>query len=1277
MFEGKTLYLDGLDECRAKAGDGDVLGKIRSVLFELGRPKFRLSCRSADWYGVMDVARLKGLSQNGELVVVHLEQLSRDDIAEAIRDEIDDPNGFINRADKYGVAPLLGNPQTLRMLVSVVKSGAWPSTRADLFNKATRLLAEEPSPWHSRTEHGQISTNAILSVSGRMYAAMLMGAGSGFSLVRDMSSELFPLITDLFGDDPTFQAAGRRRIFSSEGPERIGPPHRTIAEYMAARFLGQHLQDGFPLSRVLALVTCPDGAVVPTLRGLFAWLIAFCPEHAELLAAKDPMGVVLYGDPSILSRDAKIALLKAFDSLAGDDPWFRAEDWASTPFGGLASSDMEDVFEDYLRTARNRSPTLLSCVLDALQHGAPMPRLGDLLLTISQDNNIAEHLRDDALSAFVRSCPGRQPELLPVLQKVVSGQVEDDCNRLRGFILRILYPTIIGPTAIVDYMSKPNDNHLGGYAMFISHDILKATPETELASLADAVASVPQRDKLRHSHFWGDFAGDLLLRVLHQEGETATPARLYRWLGMNLDEYGQPHSHSRTTQNGDIKKWIQDHPDRFRELFEVWLAEDHASRMTIDYNVLFESRLRHVEPPPDFASWLLDKAKSMQTDDKMANHLFAKATNTVMWGRGSPRLTFDDLVDFVEKTPSFKPLFTELCTSEIPEWRLNHCAGQSEDKAQQEKQRAERISDLSSRIYKIKSGEDWGALFYLGHCYFGAYHGQNRDLSPLDRIADDTTPEIAAAAREGFKNVLYKTISITPHDVGVSASKSKSFNASYVLRAGMRLLTDESQNALTDVHEDNLKLAVAFGFAWGNDDHDKPWMQSLASKNPELVAKTLIDCTRPQLETHSKDHCCGISSLTYGDGMPDVARLTVPTLLKDYPNAKPQVLRDLLRAGLAYCPPDSMLALARSVLGLKGAVRGTSRSLWMGVAHMLAPNEMVTTLVKYIGKSENRILDMLPVFEMPLQRDSKVVIQLTPGYLGTTIMLCGRRFPPWKNTPSGTITSRDEASRTVSSMITILAGMPGAEVTATLQHLVSNIELQSWNDHLRHALQDHLRAERESNFVPPSVTDVACILSTGRPASVADLRALVCAELREIAKELRHGATCGYKVFWNTTTRGGLRSPKGEEQCRDVLVDRLRLHLGRIGVRVEPEARYGEAKRADMKVICGSFAVPIEVKRHMNSELWSAPISQLVERYSFDPEAHGNGIYLVLYYGAGKGLKSMPPRPDGLPRPKNATQLEADLRDKLTGRQQNVIDIVVLDVRRPANSICKPQRLKE
>ncbi|HMO50553.1 MAG TPA: hypothetical protein PKE26_00305 [Kiritimatiellia bacterium] len=137
-FKGKTLYIDALDEFRSQDVSGrEVLNRIRGRLDELENPKFRISCRIADWGGKIDTQSLAKVSRDESIVVLKLNPLTDDDIAEAISDEISEPQKFLDEARSWGLGDLLFNPQTLELLIEAVYQGHnWPSSRMETFELA-------------------------------------------------------------------------------------------------------------------------------------------------------------------------------------------------------------------------------------------------------------------------------------------------------------------------------------------------------------------------------------------------------------------------------------------------------------------------------------------------------------------------------------------------------------------------------------------------------------------------------------------------------------------------------------------------------------------------------------------------------------------------------------------------------------------------------------------------------------------------------------------------------------------------------------------------------------------------------------------------------------------------------------------------------------------------------------------------------------------------------------------------------------------------------------
>ena len=61
-WHDKTLFIDGLDEVRAGTSYArPPFDEILRRLGMLGKPRFRLSCRQADWLGNNDLTKLKSV----------------------------------------------------------------------------------------------------------------------------------------------------------------------------------------------------------------------------------------------------------------------------------------------------------------------------------------------------------------------------------------------------------------------------------------------------------------------------------------------------------------------------------------------------------------------------------------------------------------------------------------------------------------------------------------------------------------------------------------------------------------------------------------------------------------------------------------------------------------------------------------------------------------------------------------------------------------------------------------------------------------------------------------------------------------------------------------------------------------------------------------------------------------------------------------------------------------------------------------------------------------
>lgn len=835
-WRGKTLYLDGLDEQRAKTQDGTgVLDRLREKLDQLDQPFFRLSCRAADWYGSSDADRLRLVSSDSQVTVVRLEPLSDENIRVIASEHVQDPNEFLEEARNRHVTDLLRNPQTLNLLLTVVRQGSWPNTRTELYKRACEILSLETNPEHTDYQGPSFGSHDIMPSAGFLCAVHLCGGTAGFSLRASSADQRFPFIGDFPGNRDALAISSRRRIFQTAGPSRIKPIHRTVAEYLAGQFLVERIRESLPLQRVLALITGNDGGTLSDLRGLYAWISCLLTEHAGTLIPRDPLGVILYGDASALTVSTKQLALQSLSQLAQENPWFRSESWSSKkPFGGLASPEMEPYFRGVL-TNSSMHPVFLYCVFDALQYGSPMPQLGDLAIGMARDSARDWHIRSEAISTFEKLCPNRTADLLQLLDDIHSERITDPARELRGDLLRILYPLTVTPNNIFRYLIQNDENHIGSYHRFIGEELVPTTPIGQLPLLVESLGNYRLPPLRPIGFIWERFVGRLTLALLESHGANAPIARLYDWLGHVLDRYGKPIADRDESQQ--IRCWFGRYPEIVKGLFKHWLGITPFSHPRLEIHD-FWARLCNLEPPSNFPQFLLDLADNESRPD-IGIFLFRQGTQLSIFKDRPDRLSLDDLFQHVQDYPQFGSALHEEMLSEIPDWRREDTTARQQRNRDKTNAIANRVRWLVQHEALIKTGVPSVPLIFLANLFYGRFQDIDSQQLPEERLITETTQEIAGIAKQGFIASLTHPKLPSAREIGETHAESKLHEFGFPVLAGMDLLAIDSMDRLTSLPSRTLCAAIAFHFAHSLDTR-QTWVDTLFKVRPLDCAKGII-----------------------------------------------------------------------------------------------------------------------------------------------------------------------------------------------------------------------------------------------------------------------------------------------------------------------------------------------------------------------------------------------------------------------------------------------------
>lgn len=1273
QYTGKTLYLDGLDEQRSKSNDGTaILDDLRQRLDELGTPRFRLSCRSADWYGSSDLEGLNAVAPSESITVVSIEPLSEADVVVIATGRVPDPILFLEEAHRRGVDELLTNPQTLELILTVVGKDDWPTSRTELFEKACEILLREENTEHGRAHQGKADNKRLLQAAGYLCAVCLCSGLEGVALSTENSEENFPYVGDLEQDAEVLQLVAQRPIFKGAGPEQRMPLHRTVAEFLAASYFKNRISNYLPIGRVKSILTGYDGGTLSDLRGLYAWLTCLSPQFAPSLIPVDPLGIILYGDVAPLVPSIKKLFLANLQSLAKRHPWFRHSSRDSVPFGALACHELVQDFSDILADP-DESITVKSCVIDAIQHGSPLPELSSDVMLLARNSGYAGYIRRDAIKAYFHLLPENHHELNCLLDDINTGVVPDNDLYLRGALLRTLYPDTISAAKIATYLVADKSNVVGAYSFFLSDELVEKTSDKAIPDLIEAVA---QSGKLFGDDYtWGRFIGRLVARGLNLYGESIEIEKLYKWLSITLDD-DEFCSEIGNKEKESIRGWLEAHPNRMLELLEFCVATAPSDKLnSMEYR--FHAMILGNIQSPDLYKWLLSKAAS-ETDQKKAEFFFSWAVRLLFTEDDHDKPTFEELYEFADRHPQFIAPLKYWLTSEIPDWRVKRNKRERERKIEKENTKAERIKILTPMLDLLRIGTHSGNLNFLAGIYKGIHPHYNKDLSPYERLVESTNPEIASAALDGFRAVLYREDIPTPQDIAQNRLKNTPYYIGLPLLIGMNLVSSNGTPDIISIPEATLKSAIAFHYV-ESDDNDPSWLNSfILGLRPMLAAEAFLDFWKPQLKADS-EHIDGIYELDNKPEMEFIARSVSIPLLTEYPNCPTSSLKHLLWAALLHAKRHELLELTCKVLGKSGVVNGIQRVLWCSTGFLINPDVFVIKLRKYIGNDKDLTYSFLEHATGYLQSFQKGrYLPLDHLKLGMTIDIVARVFPPFDRSQKtdSHVTNSESASQTIHTLIDKLSSITEVAAGDVLKGLISQQSLKLWRDNLLHAFAIQQQNCREAAFRPLTIKQVIETIKGGKPANLPDLKEVVFDHLKTLRDEFRNGPLDGYKDFWNLDNKYGKATEAiPENNCRDRLLSRLKPLLQQQEIQAEPEGHFAEDKRADIKVMFSSMVLPVEIKRHYHKDVWTAPTEQLHKRYSRDPGAYGHGIYLIFWFGI--DFKKVPNPPSNMKLPTTAAEMEEAIRKTIPSALEDKIEIIVFDCSRPkiSRKLSKKQNL--
>lgn len=1236
------IVIDALDEVSAQS-DGDAVDLVLRKLGELDYPPFILSCRVAEWRAAISAGTIADQYDVAPLEA-HLEPLDEEDQHKLLSQLTGDATRarlLLEHFQRFG-PDFLGNPQTLELLAALPSDRSLPETSGALFEDAIETLRKERNPLKD-----ELPRDVVLDAAGAAFAGLILSGNARIvdqpSGVIDPADKALPLSEVEEFDRRHVRQAANTNLFSTDR-DGLSYAHRRLGEFVGARWLAARADTRAKRKRLLELFRS-HGLVPASLRGLHAWL-ARDPQLADAVIDADPMGIVEYGDAEALTPDQARRLFAALERLAADNPRFigwgeyRAAALVTNPLIG----EVERVISD-----RNAEFGLRLLLLQQMKNAPTAVHLRDLLRARMLDEAEVYAIRYASALALIELGGENWPGLLEELRL----QVRADGVRLAHELLDDIGVEAFDDDQIIaivlarDGLSicsvppQPDRNEVTGL-----YRLSDRIPMERLDTFLDAFAGYLEVLLPEHAGYEEneliDFGYSLILRRL-EEGGAVDALRLWRW----LKPLGEQTSY---------------HRDRGRTVAD-WLRSHEAVRHAIQRYVLFDAPgeadlwRRGVElayqnaglglQQQDVLALLSALDPADRSDDRWRELVSLGQT----WGDEGRELR-EAARRFAGNRPDVLAWIDGLVERPVPEWQQKQDEKARQRKADQAAKFAEHRRDFVAKIDRVRAGE-YGAILAPAQAYLKRFYDIGDGVSAHQRIAEWLGEDVAAAAHEGFEAFLQaRPPRPTAKQIAQSYAKSKRWPAGDIIVAALAERVRTREEPFGGVTSE--RLAAGLFECWHTAIGDDAGLKELAPKIEaelkrrgrwEQVVRLYIE---PQLRqgVQHVHHLWAVMGAEDGGLGADLAE----EWLTRYPDLSDEAEVEMIDRLLRSNRRDALKNLVSD--RREREISQERRRNWQAVALIVDFDHARARLGQAI---EPELLWHLRARAGHRRRDDGRDAYLTVDQLAWMIEAFRAHWPDVSR--PGSVTTGDvnpwDASEYVRALITRLGNHVSTQAVAALAALRDGPQ-DGYTWALRMVSAEQRQKQADEAYVSPTLAQIRTVLDGGPPGDVADLRAIVVDELRELGKRLRGSSEDEVDLFWTDNGR-----PRTENECRDRVVALLRGHLAPLSIYPADEADMPRGKRVDIVFQHDGLLLPVEAKRQQHPELWNAIDRQLEAFYTGHWQAEGKGLFLVFWFGRDY---TVPARADGF-RPTSAQELQ-DVLEHHSAVVSGRVEVVVLDLSR-------------
>ena len=1234
----ERIVIDGLDEVVTT----DFSSTLAKILNKISTNSMLvLTCRAADWQQAKGYAQIKGRWGYTPIVATLL-PLNEQEIFELTKTLLEklDAEKFIKKSHESDAYGLLSNPQTLLMLVEIWQSGDWPDSKAELFCRCCDRLVNEMNEFHQENNRESFSNDDLLDASGFIFAQILLARDASTELnnINELSSDAYPATL--------IKAAHSTKCFDISADGKITPHHRSIAEYLAAKWLTKQLKNKkISIRRLEEILYAKDFIVLSALRSVHVWLACMGSDCNEFIT-RDPYGVFIYSDTGMLTDNKARLLLRGLEEVANADPYFSRNNRFSAFGNSLARLELkEDIIEVI---TSSRQDFLLELIISSLAGSDIIAEIAEELQKILFDPEKVYIVRRAAFLSLVSSSD--KADIVSLFNKLYQMDDEDSLQiateQCRSHV-ELFDGDFIGK--LLFKHSAVGHGSSGSRIVGIGWGLEKKMSTTQL-QVALTYFATAERDLLenRNAQEAADEWGMKILNELGNRDEWPSAATIWSLLTQI-----NPHNTYRISQQGE-KIFFEKLLNELRQEIQC-----HALRQVTGDNGYVKTIIRlnrfglslHDGDVVNLFNKLMSDKESLD-DWRDCLRVFVQFYTNIEGLIESARASAEgdnELLKFITNVTT---------PQEPPEWQRQEAALVAEREAQWAEEDKQHHANYNAIKENLENGTHLQAADQIAHAYLGQI--SLKADAPEERVRELVGDDMFDTAIGCISATLEAADVPSARDVAELAAKEKKyFRLEFIALAHCAMVLKKNDN-LDSLDDDFILTALAachweLGFGdYKIVDSIKKALRQRIYGNTALKERYVRDTIEPYFENDTTDDAPGLYQLANEPVFEDIAGVLAIEWLGKYKNIPDVALKEICKMAARYANSDDFIPIIRDQTAEAEQLAHPVASVWMNYALILDFNNHKEKLESYVKGKKDKIWDFVPSFTDETHYPGI-------GSAEALYFLISNFAPEWpnvsppKNGWSGEQNPWD-ASRKIRDWIKQLAANLFDEAAGFMERLSQRQDIPDYIDLVKHLKVEQNKNRAEQNKMDNTIEQVRSILLAGPPESASDLQALLVDTLDDAEKRIRGSDTQQLQVFWDKDT------PRYENYCRDRLVDVLRREVSGFNIDVSVEVASVQRRRVDIEAKIGNHIVPIEVKGQWHKDLWGAANTQLQD-YTEKYGADGHGIYLVFWFGEMVTSERKLKKIIDMPTPTTSTGLKEQLEQHYVGLSSKT-KIMVIDLSR-------------